>query len=153
MTKVRINFSQSKRDLDKFVKEAKSQIQVELKKEIVKSIERGVSPVKGEGRFPEYSEVYKDQIKDGRYAGKRTRPVNLRLTGDLLKSLIIKATNKGLSVIFDNKLADIHNRLGAGKSKAFRRMLPTEKGEEFSRSITMRMKEVLSRVANKIFKG
>lgn len=150
----KIDFSDAKKDIANFKKKGKSALKDVYKKEIVESIERGVSPVKGQGRFQQYSESYKDAISAGRYSrfAKRKRPVNLKLSGDLLKSIFVKVTNKGLLIGFDNKLADIHNNRGAGKSKAVRRMLPTKEGEEFSRSITIRAREVLNRIAANIFK-
>jgi len=153
MTKVRTNFKDAKRDIARFKRIAKASLSVALKGEIKQSIERGVSPVKGEGRFAKYSESYGDAIKAGKYKPKRVRPVNLKLTGVLLNSLKVLVIKSGLRISFDNKLADIHNREGAGKSKTKRRMLPTNNGEQFSRSITMRMKEVLNRVAKTIFNG
>ena len=74
------------------------------------------------------------------------------LTGGLIKSLRVKIVKRGLLISFDNFLADIHNRLGAGKSQVIRRMLPTEDGETFNRSITTRVTEVLNQVAKNIFK-
>jgi len=56
-----------------------------------------------------------------------------------------------LQIGFDNELFDIHNNKGAGKSKTIRRMLPTEQGETFNRSITLRIREVVNAVAKKIF--
>lgn len=154
MARVRTNFKQSKRDIKRFKTQARAEAEIVMKKEITESIERGVSPVKGFGRFVKYSQAYLKQIKNGRFSGlnKKRRPVNLKLTGQLLRSLKITATKLGLKISFDNKLADIHNRKGAGKSKTVRRILPTKKGEQFSRSITMRLKEVLNRVAKNIFK-
>ena len=152
MTKV--DLSAAQKDIDEFKKRAKKELVDVYKKEITESIERGVSPVKGQGRFQNYSDSYKEAIEDGRYSRftKRKRPVNLKLSGQLLKSLFVKVSRKGLIIGFDNKLADIHNNKGVGKSKTVRRMLPTEEGEEFSRSITTRVREVLDRVAQNIFK-
>lgn len=154
MAKVKTDFKDAKNKIRKFKLKAKGRIVRTMEKEIIKSIERGVSPVKGEGRFDGYSQSYLDSIKAGTHSkySKRKRPVNLKLSGKLLKSFFIKVTSKGIKLGFDNKLADIHNRKGAGKSKAVRRMLPTNSGEEFSRSITTRLKEVLDDVAKTIFK-
>ena len=155
MARVRTDFRQARKDIERYKRNAKAELKVETHKEIVKSIERGVSPVKGFGRFVKYSRVYRDAIKSKRYSkfAKRVRPVNLKLSGELLKSLLVKITKPGISISFDNKLADIHNREGAGKSKTVRRILPTKPGEQFSRSITTRLKEVLDRVARNIFRN
>jgi len=152
MAKVNVDFGDAKEDIKKFKLKAKGRVAKSLEKEIVKSIERGVSPVKGKIRFPNYSRSYQKEIRAGRVDGKRARPVNLKVTGELLKSIFFKITKKGVLIGFDNFLADIHNRRGAGKSKVVRRMLPTNQGEEFSRSITLRMREVLNKLAKQIFK-
>lgn len=153
MGRVKINLKEGESKIKKFKDIAKKRTRDILEKEITKSIERGVSPVDKKGRFDKYSDTYLKQIKGKKIPGKRQRPVNLKVTGDLLKSLKVKVTNKGLRISFDNKLADIHNRRGAGKSKTVRRMLPTEKGEQFNRSIRRRLTEVLDHIANNIFKG
>lgn len=58
-----------------------------LRKALLKTIARGVSPITGK-RF----DAYKDPKK---YPGnkKPPRPVNLKLSGDFLKSLRVKAVN------------------------------------------------------------
>ena len=66
---------------------------------------------------------------------KRRSPVNLTLSGQLLDSIFSKITKEGLVIGFKDKLADIHNRQGASKKKVVRRILPTQKGEKFSRVI------------------
>lgn len=140
-----------------------------VKQAINQDMIRGISPVKGAGRWVRYSKSYKDQIK-GRVRfftihgkvvavkagrGKRVTndviknasptkqigPVNLRLSGKLHKSLKVFTTGGFLSsfrmlVQFRNKLADIHNRRGAGKSKVVRRLLPTRRGENFNKRIS-----------------
>ena len=154
MAKVKVDLRQARKDIEKFKRVAKAKLSVQMHKEITESISRGVSPVKGEGRFVKYSIAYLRQIAAGRYRhnGKKRRPVNLKLTGELLRSLFVRVTKRGLSISFDNKLADIHNRLGAGKSKVIRRMLPTNSGEQFNRRITKRLFEIMDRLAKQIFK-
>ena len=63
MAKVTTNFSGAKRQINKFKKNAKTNLLPIMKNEIISSIERGVSPVKGGGRFQRYSESYRQQIK------------------------------------------------------------------------------------------
>jgi len=149
-----------------------------VKQSIIQDTLRGISPVKGKGKFTKYSGSYKAAIRnealrdsDGNYyiyrmvngrrlkikvkkkklsgrnyvqeqsgGMKRVSPITLRLSGELHRSL--KATVKGgfwrasrLVIVWDHYLADIHNRQGAGKSKVVRRMLPTNTGERFNRTI------------------
>ncbi len=107
---------------------------------IDRTILRGISPVKGEGKFQKYSTSYKESIRAGRLpVPKNISPVNLKLSFTMLESFFIKFKfGKKARIVmgFDDFLADIHNRLGAGKSKVIRRMLPNRTGEEFNRSIT-----------------
>ena len=151
MAKVKIDFKDAKNDLKRFKLKSRGRSVRVLEKEIAGSILRGVSPVKGFGRFPKYSDSYRKQIIKDRELRKRPSPVNLKLTGELLKSLFVKVTPKGLLIGFDNFLADIHNREGAGKKKVVRRMLPTKQGEQFNKVITTRLKQVLDKVAREIF--
>jgi len=147
---------------------------------ILKSILRGISPVQGE-KFQQYSKGYKEQIrgeatyftKGGkvfripankgekidtvpRKEGKRISPRNLKLTGGLLRSIFASVTKFKPLVItlgFKHKLADIHNRRGAGRSKVVRRMLPRE-GEKFKKhirdAIHNSLVDAVKKVVNKI---
>jgi len=83
---------------------------------------------------------------------KSISPVNLKLSGKLHKSLSTKAiiTNVAgrsflvLKIKFDHFLADIHNRLGAGRAGVVRRMLPTESGETFNLKTQRLIKQLLT---------
>lgn len=123
-----------------------------LEDEIKKSIARGVSPVEGIGRFKKYSSSYSDAIDSGKYHNKKKRPVNLKLSGGMLKSLVTRP--KGLDRIiikFRSKIADYHDKEGAGKSKILRRLLPKRNtSEKFSRVI---MKKVLQKYTDIINKN
>lgn len=152
--KIKIDFRDASNEMRIFKSEAKKEAAATLETEILASIRRGVSPVKGFGRFQQYSESYKTAIKKKRYPTKRRiRPVNLTLTGKMLKSFFIKVKRNSVLIGFDNKLADIHNKEGAGKSKVVRRLLPTNEGEKFSRKILTELKITLNKVAREIFKG
>ena len=152
-SKVTFDTKALKADIEKYQSKAKEEAKQYLEKEIPAEILGGRSPVKGFGRFARYSDTYLEQIKNGKYKeyGKKKRPVNLKLTGELLKSFFVKVTSRGLEMGFDNELADIHNRKGAGKSGTARRMLPTNPGESFNRSITNGLEELLVKLAKKIF--
>jgi len=162
---------------------------VKVKQAIVQDMIKGISPVKGGGKWKKYSEVYKAAIKgeaflgeDGEYfiirtingrpvrinveekklarnliqeqavSTKRITPVNLRLSGALHRSLKVFITGKALGVVFAHFLADIHNRLGAGKSKVIRRLLPTNRGEQFNRRINSVILAQLKKAADKVAK-
>jgi len=102
-----------------------------IKSAIVKTIQIGNSPVQGFGRFQDYSKMYKSAILGGEYTeyNKKLRPINMTLTGQMLKSLTSRATVNGFLLQFTSRLAEKHNELGVGKYKVIRRILPVHKGE------------------------
>jgi len=109
-----------------------------LKQEIIESIFiRGVSPVSGFGKYKAYSKSYKEQIRrgKGKFANKDIRPINLTLSGDLLKSIKGRPTANGFTIWFSDKKAKWHDKEGAGRSKVIRRMLPND-NEKFNQVIT-----------------
>lgn len=116
---------------------------------ILDSISKGISPVKGEGRFVGYSETYIHEIKAGEFKeySKLVRPVNLKLSGEMLASGDTSPTANGVRIIFTDELADIHNRQGAGKSKVIRRLLPTIGGEALSTVIMGKVMTIANQVA------
>jgi len=115
-----------------------------LDNKIVDEIKSGVSPVKGES-FDKYSESYLKAIQKKRYRkyNKSVSPINLHLTGKMLKSYKSKLIKDGIETKFTDKKAVYHNKDGAGKSKVLRRMLPTEKGEEWNEEIEDKMQVFL----------
>ena len=109
-----------------------------LKKVIVTdSIALGISPVKGEGKYQQYSASYKGAIKGKKFStyGKSISPVNLKLSGKLHDSFYVEPTKTGLTIGFNDKLADIHTVQGASKKKVIRKMLPVKPGEDFKPAI------------------
>lgn len=91
-------------------------------------IEKGKSPVQGFG-FKPYSKSYKKKT------GK-TSPVDMTLTGHMLRSLYVKRTSKyTLRIGFDSIIATYHNTMGASIKKVIRRLLPTKRGEQFNYAI------------------
>lgn len=70
----------------------------EVLKEMKDMISKGISPIEGNGRFPAYKHQgvkgrYPDSVKY-KYPSKRDRPVNLDLSGRMLKGLI-RQTSRG----------------------------------------------------------
>lgn len=131
---------------------------VKIKQAIIQDMIKGISPVKGAGKYKKYSKGYIKEIRSGKSKRMREatlksiRPVNLRLTGTLHRSLSSLFKRGALIIQFKNFLADIHNRRGAGKSKVIRRMLPTEKGEQFNRRINKVMVDQVKEAVNKVAK-
>ncbi|MCA9485962.1 MAG: hypothetical protein KC506_03910 [Nanoarchaeota archaeon] len=123
----------------------------ELRKEVLSSIKRGVSPVKGQGRFQKYSESYTGIIKRG-IKNKRVSPVNLTLSGELLDSIYVKLNNNKITIGFSDEKFEYHNKPESGSNMPARRLLPTEPGEEFSKSITLRIRNLVLERVKQIFK-
>lgn len=114
------------------------------KKLIDETIGKGISPVKGGGnqtgkgqRFTDYSESYKKRIRRKVFPGKKLRPINLKLTGKMRRSIKGRPTKEGILIFYSDKKASYHTDLGAGKGKVIRRMLPGKGTKEvLSRTIT-----------------
>ena len=52
---------------------------------------KGKSPIQGQGKFKKYSDSYKRDIRRRLKAfGKRVRPVNLKLSGQMLSTFFVK---------------------------------------------------------------
>lgn len=177
--RVKVDASKVKKKVNSFVQDALKTMAKEIRPEILKEIEGGRPPVKGLKRYQGYSKSYIDAIEGKatfrtnkltkgvfkitdpdkvwdytekfRLYGKRKRPVNLKVTGQLLASLKAESNKSDVKIWFDDELFDIHNNKGAGKSKTIRRMLPTKQGETFSRSITLRIREIVGDLAKKYF--
>ena len=152
-----------------------------IRQSVLRDVTKGISPVKGFGKFKKYSQSYKDVISgkgmfrkiggktifiegvrdetilSAASPSKKKSPVTLRLTGQLHNALKL-FTGGGFTerfrLYFDWKdfLADIHNRRGAGKSKTVRRMLPTKSGEEFNKEINDTILEQLQKAAAAVVK-
>ena len=147
--KLNLDFKKIRKEV---IKKSKKIPGIMRKMIIDEHIAKGVSPVNGQGKFKQYSPSYKKQIKSGTYNkfAKKIRPVNLKLSGELHKSFFVKVSDEGFRLGFDDRLADIHNRLGAGKSKTVRRMLPTRSGEVFNRKIINALAEELKNIISKV---
>jgi len=141
----------------------------QLKEDIVNTIKRGNSPVKGERRFVDYSDSYKAAIrgevrfftdKQGKVRpilggavglgyGKKLRPINLTLSGKMLNSVKGRVTDRGISLWFTSPIAKYHNIEGAGKSKTIRRMLP-KSNEDLKESVKERAARTIGNAYEKV---
>jgi len=147
---------------------------------MIQSMERGESPVKnGEWKTP-YSLSYQATINgmvSFRYIGgkivplpypdsifgfgKKTTPVNLKLSGQLYSDLEIVPRGNSMRVQFKKTsewLANIHNNLGVRTGKNFmgplvkRRILPTNDDEDFNSSIQSKMDNLLRSIVKTFIK-
>jgi hypothetical protein len=123
------------RKLKKLLPDARSSFAIEMKKTILKiikeKIQSGVSPVKGQNKYPNYSDAYAK--KKGRKA-----PVDLTDKGDMLDDLkAVQKKNGDIVLEFktakERKKAYAHNN-GKG-NQPMRKMLPSKRGEKFKQHI------------------
>lgn len=186
MAKVKVDIKDLTKSLKKFGKEAKrearrSRIGQRLKSLILQSIRKGLSPVKNQGRYAPYSASYKAAIrgqvtfrskrkkgnkyyaypiegKDPNIKKTAVRPVNLKNTGKMLKSLFVKVVGNATSLVYeigfsDAKAAEIagyHNK-GTGKMPK-RQILPTGSKQTFSRPITSKIRKLLLDAVDRVAK-
>ena len=149
---------------------------------IVKGIrdltERGDSPIKGpgvSGKLPAYRRGYVEQIRRGgrrfpgprqpagfrrrRFRGKSVRPVNLRLSGEFMRSLRFKVVNsgsgKGALIGFrtrESERKERGHREGANNQRK-RPIIPeARRGETFAQRITQKVLAILNKRINAITK-
>ena len=113
------------------------------------SLAKGISPVRGERRFP----AYKDPKRYPRDLKPR-RPVNLYLSGDMLAALKFKPlSGTGVSIgITDREQARKAKAHQTGDGVPKRRFVPTEKGEEFTVTITRRLRDLYASIIYDIIK-
>ena len=135
--KVKVKFKDlPKSKKEKIVSRIKRKLPNKIEPIILSRIAKGISPVATQGRFKKYSESYIKAIKSGRYPGKSRRPVNLFLTGEMIRSFFVQAKGRGFRIGFKDKKAWYHNDTGpGGKREYIRRLLPTISGENFTKSI------------------
>lgn len=114
---------------------------------IIDEIQSGLSPVgkggasnEGKGRYRQYSREYAAR------KGVPRQLVDMTDTGRMLSSLRVKQTKRGTVRVFFSRLkpAIFHDRLGAGRSKILRRLLPSRRGETFKQSILNRIVNILA---------
>lgn len=128
----------------------RAQLVAELKRElpdliIERSIKLGISPVKGKRKFQKYSDSYKNAIRKRKFK-RKISPVNLFVTGKMLNSFRVIGTRLGVRMRFGDKKAGYHQ---TGNSKLPRRpLLPTRRGEQFSRIIVNNIREIIASVVS-----
>lgn len=122
-------------------------------KEMRVSMERGISPIQGARRFANYSASYTKAIQKGwlEQKDKKVRPVNLILSGRMLRALEYKADRGKLEVgIWDQEMAELagYHQDGTDKMPA-RRFIPTENAEKLNvtidRALLNKLRELIKR--------
>lgn len=145
---VKLGFKKSLRDVVSS-NTSKKKVAELIISEMKDHIARGISPVRGQRRFV----AYKDPPK---YPGdaKTRRPVNLELSGDMLKALKfypLKATS--FSIAIKGKEGIIAKAHNDGKGNVpMRRFMPTKSGEEYTVTITRKIRDLYARLISDIIK-
>lgn len=117
------------------------------------AMSKGLSPVKGFGRFIGYSSQrnnnkssYPFNVKH-KYPSKKVRPVNLKLSGDLYDSIGFKGIKQGVEIGHINMTSEIkekfekHNE-GSDILVPQRKYLPNKRGETFIVTIMQMIKYI-----------
>jgi hypothetical protein len=166
------NFKINKKDFKKLKEKIESidkvitrQVAVNLgyavKTQMLVMIEKGISPIRQNGRFPgykraRYEDGYPKNIVD-KYPNKKIRPINLWLSGDFLKSLTFMAIAVNGSFkarIFFNK--ELSNKKESGHREGVngqpsRPTIPIiDKGEAFAVSIQKKIIDIITAQVKKI---
>lgn len=127
---------------------------------------KGVSPIKGNGRFPKYKDTSKypggkNSPTRREFPDKRARPVNLWLSGEFLSSLqaFTKTDwrNSTVGKLSYKLFIGFKDRLSRKKEQGHRegvngqpmRPIIPEKSESFSRKYLLRLKDSLASRLNK----
>jgi len=121
-------------------------------KEMRLSLERGISPVRGERRFQKYSASYTKAIQKGWLEHeKNVRPVNLYLSGRMLGAIEFKAQRGLLEVgIWDSEMVQLasYHQEGTPNMPA-RRFIPDTSGEYLTvtidRALINKLKDIITR--------
>jgi hypothetical protein len=136
---------------EEFRGEAKREVADYLKNEVLRFLDRGTSPVAGEGRFKILDTKYAKREKGG------VKTSNLELEGDLKDSLIVEPST-GSFIKFGHEgsqteKADGHNQISSraqrwaasfdGAPFPKRRYIP-DSGQRFTDSITSEVKKIIN---------
>lgn len=109
-----------------------------LRNQIRSDASKGLSPVSGFGRFKRYKNP--DRYPGGR---KPHRPVNLRLSGDFLRSLSYKVFSKDLVIGYftaESEAKERGHREGAN-GQPIRPTIPVRR-ENFRKGITQKLEDI-----------
>ena len=118
---------------------------------MVSLMRKGTSPVAGH-EFASYSDSYINAIEKGRYSqySKAKTPVNLKLSGDLHKSIVAEENESGFSVFTENPIAEYHQD---GTDNMSARKIFPEEGDSFHSSVSDLLDKSLRRISeNVLFK-
>lgn len=119
-------------------------------------IEKGISPIEGNGRFPAYKDPKKYPGKRTDFPNKRPRPVNLELSGKFLDKLKAKVSAGGRTIsvgFFDSygKKLEQGHREGANGQKE-RPIIP-DNSEQLAKSIRLAILRTFEQSVRRYLRG
>lgn len=158
-TKVKVDLEamkESLRSVSVANTKTKNDIGEYLDRETKRRIEKGVSPVKGVGRFPGYAVQRKGSgypdvpgIKR-KYPSKNKRPINLYLDGSFLSRIGYNLSKTGVfyglqtNEKFYKDLFDTHNN-GTHPDVPQRRFVPVDEGETYTPDIIRGIRDIYNK--------
>lgn len=111
---------------------------INIKSALMRLYNSGQSAVMGFKKWQKYSKSYRSALDKGYYSPKNARPVNLQLTGDMMKSLSIGSGSDNVIIYFDDDKAEYHQE---GTDKMPQRQLLPKTGEDFKPSVFKYIKQ------------
>lgn len=134
------------------------QIEMVVKQGINEMLDVGTSPVRGYGRYEAYAaqrldpKKYPNSVKS-KYPNKKIRPVNLQLTGAMIKSIkVLSSSGDKVSIGIpsgkESLKAETHNEGTQRHRVPQRKFLPTGPGEEFVVSIQRKILAILEKAVS-----
>ena len=150
MAKTKVDAKQLFKDTFSAIRRANKRNQITvsglIQREVISSIRKGKSPVRGEGRYKRYSDSYIKRIMSKKFKeqfGKRVSPVNLRLTGAMLKSIFRNFPKNKIVIGFKSEIAFFH-QTGAGNLPV-RKLLPDASDRGFNVIITRKVTALIEK--------
>jgi len=153
-------------------KEFLDEMGLAIRDESLNMIAKGISPVEGEGRFEGYKAQRggaksKGKSKFGvenkgyplsvqkKYPGKNVRPVNLFLSGDMLKFLRHAIIKSGIRFGIIGAPSEVETRArvhntGERSDIPQRKFIPWEPGDDFAPSIQRRIRQEMRKHVERI---
>lgn len=127
-------------------------------KEVKDRISKGLSPVQSAGRYKAYAQQRSEAVGNYPKGIKPKRPVNLKLSGLMLRKLTWKRTKRGVNYGLhgaSQKVQEyfvVHNE-GTRKDIPRRKIIPVSDGDKFTPKIRKGIRSLYNIVIKRIIKN
>lgn len=121
-----------------------------VNQEILRIVDKGLSPVAKQRKYQKYSERYRSEIKSGKYPAKNVSPVNLALTGSMLSHYEARpGENQFEMTVGIHKDAPEDDKVKAKKHNEGTKNIPRRAfvplaGESYTRKITLEIRKLFA---------